>query len=142
VVAFLTALIITVGLTALAIPIAKRRPIGTPLSWGEAMLAATYAYGVMFLSYGVVPHQFLFWADNELKWRADRIVAGPGKVFDKLPFEFSYTTIRDIIVATIYILFLGAQIAIWGLWQNRGKKKAAQPAELTSTYGRPLARRT
>ena len=48
-VAFLTALTAATLMTLAAIPYGKRRPIGTPFSWGEAMLGATYAFGTLFL---------------------------------------------------------------------------------------------
>ena len=47
------------ALTFAVIPYGKRRPAGTPLTWGEAMLAAIYVFCVMFSAYGVVPHQWL-----------------------------------------------------------------------------------
>ena len=50
---------------------------GTPLTWGEAMVAATYVFFLMFWVYGVVPHQWLTWAQNELKWRSDAIARRP-----------------------------------------------------------------
>ena len=50
----------------------RRRPVGAPLSWGEAIAAATLVFGLMFWSYGVVPHQWLQWANNELQWTPTR----------------------------------------------------------------------
>jgi hypothetical protein len=93
----------------------------------------------MFLAYGIVPHQWLTWADNELGWRADKILFGPGDVLDKaLPFTMTYLVVRDLIATGIYIVFFGAQIALWMWWQNRGREK---PKEIeTSAYGRPLVR--
>jgi hypothetical protein len=50
--------------------------------------------------------------------------------------------IRDIIAATLYIVFLGANMKLWKLWQVRGKKAAAKAAiEPVSDYGRPLVKR-
>ena len=44
------------------------------------MLGSVYVFGVFFLAYGVVPHQWLTHADNELDWRprqaADRSGVG------------------------------------------------------------------
>ena len=56
---------------------AKRRKVGTPVTWGEAVLAGTYVFALLFMIYGVVPHQWLTYADTDLKWRKDAIVAGP-----------------------------------------------------------------
>jgi hypothetical protein len=139
VVAFVVSLVALVLATAVVVLVARRRPVGAPVTWGEAMIAATYSFFVMFLAYGVVPHQWLAWADNELNWRADKILYGPGDLFDKLPFTLTYQVIRDIIAAGIYVVFLGAQVALWMMWQNRGRTK---PAELpVSSYGRPLVKK-
>jgi hypothetical protein len=132
-------------LTLAVIPVAKRRPIGTPLSWGESMFASVYAFFVMFLAYGVVPHQWLTHADGELRWRADRMVVGP-KLGDKhlleyLPMDLPRQVFRDIVAATIYIIFLGLQIYVWGWWQKRGQAKSGAK-ELRSAYGRPLVKRS
>ncbi|MFZ9398725.1 MAG: hypothetical protein ACO28Q_09115, partial [Ilumatobacteraceae bacterium] len=79
--AFIFSLILTLALTGLALWYGKRRPIGTPVSWGEAMLGATYAFFVMFLAYGVVPHQWLVHVQNELGWQSDKMLYGPGDIF-------------------------------------------------------------
>ena len=118
-----------------------KRPVDASLTWGEAMIASTYVFFVMFLAYGIVPHQWLAWADNELKWRKDKLLLGPGDVIQQaLPFEVSYEALRDLIAVGIYGVMLVLHVALWMIWQNRGK---AKPAELpTSPYGRPLVRRT
>jgi hypothetical protein len=117
----------------------RRRPPGTPVTWGEAMAASTFVFFVMFLAYGIVPHQWLAWADNELNWRADKILYGPGDIVAKLPFTVTYQVLRDTIAAGLYVVFLGGMVALWSMWQNRGKTK---PAELpVSSYGRPLVKK-
>ncbi len=136
-VAFAVSLVFTLAFLGAAVAYSRRRP---PLTWVEAMVASVFVFFVMFLAYGVVPHQWLTWADNELNWRADKVLLGPGNLFDKLPFTLTYQVIRDIVAATIYIIFLGVQIALWTMWQARGK---AKPAELpVSSFGRPLVKRT
>lgn len=125
----------------------KRRPVGAPLSWGEAMVAATLGFALMFWAYGVVPHQWLSFADNELTWRSDKILVGPELPFSGdegvfeylLPFTVSYETLSHIVAVTIYGLYLGLHVAAWAIWQDRAKKAAATP-ELTSEYGRPLVK--
>jgi len=88
VVAFIVSLLLTVAMVAPIFPYAKRRPVGTPLTWGEAMLGATYVFFIIFWIYGVVPHQFLTWADSELNWRPDVVWLGPGGQFT-LPFDIA-----------------------------------------------------
>jgi hypothetical protein len=141
--AFVVALLITLAMTAGIVVFAARRPVGAALSWAEGMLSAVYVYATLFLAYGVVPHQWLAWSDNQLKWRQDIIMAGPGSksgsLLHWLPFSITKVTLRDLIVSGIYVVFLGLHIAMWAIWQNRGKKKAPLPLE--SAYGRPLVRK-
>lgn len=138
-VAFVTSLLITVVMTAAIFPYMKRRPVGTPLTWGEAMFASTYVFFLLFWSYGVVPHQWLILADNEWSWRPDAIVLGPGsETLTWLPMSFSKQTFRDLIAVAIYGALLVGNVAIWMMWQNRGKTTA--PEVETSRYGRPLVK--
>jgi hypothetical protein len=145
--AFLTSLIAATLLTLAVIPYGKRRPRGTPFSWGEAMLGATYSFAVMFLAFGVVPHQWLTHVQNELGWQSDKPFLGPGSIFKSkakggnFAFDINYLQIGDILVTGIYGLFLGLFIWIFVWWQKRGEVQA-RPAELpSSTFGRPLVRK-
>jgi hypothetical protein len=153
VVAFIVTLLVTVVMVAPIFPYAKRRPVGTPVTWGEAMLAGTYIFFIIFWIYGVVPHQFLTWADSELSWRPDITWFGPGGEVTLpvtgwslqtpwFPVMVSARAIRDVIAVIIYVAFLGGQMWIWAWWQNRGERaNAAKAIEPTSAYGRPLMRR-
>lgn len=147
--AFTLSWLISLALTAGILEYAKRRPADAPLSWGEANLGATYVFLLLFWIYGVVPHQWLIYADNELGWRSDKLLVGPtgvgftdgeGLVSFLLPFEVTYLVVRDIIAVTIYGFALAGNIALWSVWQDRGK---VAPTEVEqSTYGRPLVRET
>src|SRR3954452_18919316 len=142
-VAFVTALVVTILLTVGVMAYGRRRPAGKPLTWGEAMFGSAVVFLILFLAYGVVPHQWLQWADSQLGWRKDKILAGPAVVPKKtigfdITMTITYETIRDAIAAGLYIVGLGAQIALFSIWQNRGKKK---PKEIpTSAFGRPLVK--
>ncbi len=144
-VAFLTSIIVSLVVTGGIVAYARRRPAGAPLTWGEAMVGALVVFFLMFWSYGVVPHYWLTWADNELGWRADKLVFGPGDILKPqasggwLPLTITYLVVRDIIAVVVYGVVLGANIALWSLWQNRGRRAAEEPVE-TSTFGRPLVR--
>lgn len=140
-VAFLASLLATIALSAGVMAYGKRRPVGASLTWGEAMAASALVFLIIFLLYGVVPHQWLSYADNDLGWRKDKILTGPASVTNKsinvdFPITFSYEAIRDAIAVGIYVVGLGVQIALFAKWQNRGKVK---PKEIeTSAFGRPL----
>jgi hypothetical protein len=140
VVAFVFSLLATVAFSAVVPWYAKRRPVGTPLTWGEAMVAALYVFFVMFVAWGIMPHQWLSYADNALQWRKDKILVGPGSgVYKFTRFTITYEALRDVIAAGLYVVTLGGMIVLWGMWQNRGQQK---PKELpTSSYGRPLVKK-
>jgi hypothetical protein len=136
VVAFIFSLVATFA-TAAVIPLyAKRRPVGTPLTWGEAMVAAVFVFFVMFLAWGIMPHQWLAYADNSLQWRKDKLLLKPGT---PLRITISYEIVRDLVAVGLYGITIGGMIALWAMWQNRGQEK---PKELpTSAYGRPLVKK-
>ncbi len=152
-VAFITSLILMVVLTLPVFWYAKRRHVGDPFTWGEASVAGTYVFFLLFWAYGVVPHQWLTWADTELGWRPDVIWFGPngsvtvpgvGWVFESswFPMTLSAEAFRDIIATLIYVVLLGIQIWLWVWWQNRDKRAAeAAAVEPTTPYGRPLIKR-
>jgi hypothetical protein len=140
VVAFVLSVVILVLLVAPIGWYTKRRPVGTWMSWGEAMAAGTYVFFIMFWAYGVVPHQWLTLADGDWQWRPDRIIVGWGGFLqDWLPFEMSYQTMRDIVGVLIYVVVLGGNIALWAKWQGRGDVKPGDDIE-KSRYGRPLVK--
>jgi hypothetical protein len=154
VVAFIASLLITGIMTGIVLRVAQTREPGRPMTWGEAFIAATFVFTLLFMAYGVVPHHWLAWADNELNWRKDSlgIPTGPLPFKNHTLFEDGITffgrgrvlvskeTIRDFIVMGIYGAFLVAHIIGWLAWQRRGQKP--EVAIETSAYGRPLLRKS
>jgi hypothetical protein len=109
------------------------------------MLASTYIFGVLFLAFGIVPHQWIDHADKDLGWSRDKLLYGPGGILKPQssggwnPITLQYQAVRDIIVVVIHLVLIGMYmfLAVW--WQKRG---AVKPKELpTSTYGRPLVKK-
>jgi hypothetical protein len=153
--AFIASLLITVIMTGIVFFVGKRRPPGTPLSWGEAFIAGAFIFTLLFMAYGVVPHHWLAWADNELNWRKDAFGIPTGPIpgiknhtlfedgitfFGRGKILITKEAVRDIIATVIYGVFLVAHIIGWLMWQRRGRKAEA-PVEL-SAYGRPLLRKS
>ena len=109
------------------------------------MAGGVFIFAVMFLAFGVVPHQFIDHADKNLGWRKDKILYGP---FDLIkpqalggpfPFTVSFEAIRDIIVIVIHVYFVGMMMILFAWWQWRGDVK---PREVeVSSYGRPLVKK-
>jgi hypothetical protein len=163
--AFIFSIVVTVLLAGIIVKAAKSRPVGTPLSWGEAFVAGVFIFLLLLMIYGVVPDRWLRWADGELKWRSDKIgipmgpfghflhdqfgigshgVIAPNgiKFFGRGKIVISAKVLEDVVATMIYGVALVGQIVMWRWWQLRGKR-AEQPAiEKKSAYGRPLVRGT
>ena len=156
-VAFFASVIATVALTGIAFLVLRRRPPGTPLTWGEAFVGAVFVWAILLLAYAIVPHQFITMCDKDFGWRSDAFGVPTGP-FWNLPgirrhnlWEQGVTffghgrllvneqTVRDIIVSNIYIVALVAHVKLWLIAQDRGQKKAEVVP--LSPYGRPLVRK-
>lgn len=168
----LIASILAVGaMTGIIVRWAGRRPPGTPLTWGEAFAGALFVFALMVVAYAILPSQWLGYADNQVRWRSDKIgiPTGPlhylpgwpvhGKVLWFIPVDkgllwpkgvtffgrgkivISAQILRDVIATGIYLVLLPAQVMGWLWWQNRGKRKVETPELTTSAYGRPLIRK-
>ncbi len=146
-VAFLVSVMITGIMCAIIVAVGRRRPPGTPLTWGEAFLAATFLFALMLMLYGIVPNQWLLWADTELGWRSDSFgIPTPfGRFFEEgITFGgrgrvmISALVIRDLIAGGIYAVAFVGQIVAWKKWQTRGRKPAAVGTVKTSAFGRPV----
>jgi hypothetical protein len=119
-----------------------------PLTWAKGMLGAVGTFAVMILVYGVVPDEWLKFADAELGWSQSQIFQEIG------PITINKRAVKDTIAVLIYLVFFGAQIALAVLWQKRPaptaeavaaaeappEPTAARPAG-RSKFGRPLSRR-
>ncbi len=150
--AFVSSLIVLFLGVGICLFVGARRPIGTPVTWGEAMVAGTFAFALMLVAYGVAPHQWLAYADNELLWRPDKLLVGissAGVVWGTNAKDLggtgriliNYQAIRDIVASVIYIVFLGGQMYLWSVWQKRGRKKPGDVEEARSRFGRLVLRK-
>ena len=111
------------------------------------MLAATYAFGVMFLAFGVVPHQWIDHADKNLGWSKDKIIYGPGGILKpqalgRLDTRSRCSTRRSATSSSslIHVVFFGLIIFMWGWWQKRGQV-THRPRSRPARYGRPLVKK-
>ncbi len=114
------------------------------MTWGEASLFSAYIFFLLFVVFGIVPHQWLTLAENEWSFRADRLFDAGGLLTAKsqggwFPFDITLRVVSDSIAAIIYIIYLGIFSKMWGIWQAPTKSDSTDVE--TSTYGRPLVRR-
>jgi hypothetical protein len=135
-VAFISTVIIGVAGVVGALLYGRRRPVGAPVSWGQALAAAVFSMFMLLWWYAVIPHQWLFWCDGQLGWTTTKVLATPT---GNQPLTITYQTLRDLVAVVIYGIGIGLQIMVWAVWNDRGKRKPAPvPA---SRYGRPLVRK-
>ncbi len=143
--AFLFSFVFTTLPSVIVVPIGKRRKFDRKATWGEAMLGAAYVFAVLFLAFGVVPHQFIDHADKNLGWRKDNLIYGPFDILKpqsfggQFPFDVSYEAIRDTVVVVIHVFYFVVMGLIFAWWQKRGAVKTKEVE--TSSYGRPLMRK-
>ena len=143
--AFVFSFVLTTLLALAVVPIGTRRKADRKATWGEAMAGGVFIFFVMFLAFGVVPHQWIDHADKNLGWRKDKVLYGPFDIIKPqalggpFPFTVSFEAIRDIIVVVIHVYYVGMMMILFAWWQRRG---AVKPKEVeVSTYGRPLVKK-
>jgi hypothetical protein len=112
-------------------------------TWVEAMLGALAVFFIFTLVYGIVPHEWLTFANSYLNMSNDRFFKWPPWPFHdvvKLPFS----AIRDTVAALIYVVALGGNVVLWMRWQDRltprPEPAAAEGGTVvrTSRFGRPV----
>lgn len=147
-VALLSSILVGIAGVVVVVIVGKRRATDARLTWGEAMVAANFAFFMFFWWYGVIPHQWLTMAEAEWDWSSSKTVWGLGKVLRPeaeggwLPLTINYLHLKDLIAVLIYVVGLGGLIALWAWWNDRAKRADAAAAVVpTSTYGRPLVRK-
>jgi len=123
---------------------------GAEPTWAGALFGAVYVFALFLLGYAVVPHEWITFADGYLQWGRDKFVIETGTRIPGLgsatwPFSIDAQAVRDIVAVGIYLVFFGANLALWSLWQKRpaapeegeAGEAAARPVR-TSPFGRPV----
>jgi hypothetical protein len=123
----------------------------TEATWSGSMAFAILVFACMLIGYGVIPHEWLTFADSILQWDDDHFVWHHGDAGGLLFFDFTKRSLRDVVVVLIYGFFLTVNVAMFVQWQKRPKaseppaevvdvEPVARPAGI-SRFGRPLSRR-
>ena len=57
----------------------RRRPVGKPITWGEAFVGGMAVFAYMIIIYALLPNAWLQWVTGALRWRSDKtgIPLGP-----------------------------------------------------------------
>jgi hypothetical protein len=125
----------------IALLMARRPKSPEPATWAQAMLGATAVFGMMLLGYGVIPHEWLTFANSYLDWGKSTFVFQHNAL---VPFDVTAAVVTDVVEVAIYGIMVGINLLLWSMWQKREVAKpeeavGAERAEKgTSAYGRPV----
>ena len=135
-------ILVAIGL-AIIFWLMRRSKPNRPATWAECMAGAVGVFAMFTLVYAIVPHEWITFSDKYLQWDTTHFVVKSGQNFGivKFPFDINKQAVRDVIAATIYIVFFGLNLFLFSKWQKRGQvDETATQTPKVSRFGRPLRR--
>lgn len=113
------------------------------MTWARATTAAVIVWAALVFYFGMVPSEWLNFAQTDLEWSSQRaaLTIPPFLVLGNT-VEINYAMIKDSIQMGYSLGLLGfaAVLAIQIQKMKDGRPAGAQPVEKKSPYGRPLVR--
>ncbi|MFZ0013448.1 MAG: hypothetical protein WAL25_04960 [Acidimicrobiia bacterium] len=113
------------------------------MTWARATLAAFITFIALVFYFGMVPSEWLNFAQSDLDWSSQRaaLVLPPWLVLGN-DVSISYGAIKDSIQAgySLTMLALAGVLAIQIQKMKTGRPASAEPVEKKSPYGRPLVK--
>jgi hypothetical protein len=114
------------------------------MTWARATVAGMIAWLTLVFFFGIVPSEWLNYAQTDLDWSSQRVaVTIPPALVLGNNVELSWAALKDSISMGYHIVMLGVA-AVFVLQVQKIKEGrpagAAAPAEKKSPYGRPLVR--
>ena len=113
------------------------------MTWARATVAAMISWLALLFFFGIVPSEWLTFAQTELEWSSQRValVIPPILVLGNT-IEISYAVLKDSISMGYHLAMLGLGVVL-GIQIQKikdGRPASAQPIEPKSPYGRPLVK--
>jgi hypothetical protein len=114
------------------------------MTWARATVAALIAWVALVFFFGMVPSEWLNYAQTDLDWSSQRVaVSIPPFLVLGNTVELSWAAVKDSISMGYHVVML-AFAAVFGIQIQKIKEgrpaSAAAPAEKKSPYGRPLVK--
>lgn len=112
------------------------------MTWARATAAAMIAWAGLVFYFGMVPSEWLNYAQTDLKWGNDTFWGIPSFLVLGNTVEISYAVIKDAISMGYHIVLLGVApiLAVQIQKIKQGRPAGRAPVEPRSPYGRPLVR--
>ncbi|MDQ1382665.1 MAG: hypothetical protein QOG65_44 [Actinomycetota bacterium] len=93
-----------------------------PSTWVQVILGAMFVWIMFALGYGVIPHEWLTFANSYLNFDSSSFLMHKNRI---LHFDITRDKAADAVAALIYVVVLGLNIYFFAAWQ---KRKVAEPA--------------
>lgn len=117
--------------------------LNQPMTWARAAIGATITWVALVFYFGMVPSEWLNFAQTDLEWSSQRAALEiPSFLVLGNTVEISWAVLKDSIQMGYSLGLLGfaAIMAIQLQKMKDGRPASAEPVEKTSPYGRPLVR--
>ncbi|MEX1126638.1 MAG: hypothetical protein WD895_02365 [Acidimicrobiia bacterium] len=113
------------------------------MTWSRALFTAYLTWLELVIIFGMVPSEFLSFAQTDLDWSSQRValVVPPILVLGN-SVEISYAVLKDSISMGYHLVMLGVA-AVFTLEvqkMRKGRPASAEKPEKKSPYGRPLVK--
>lgn len=113
------------------------------MTWARATVAALISWVALVFFFGMVPSEWLNYAQTDLDWSSQRVaVSIPPFLVLGNTVELSWAMIKDSISMGYHIVMLGVS-AVFALQVQKikeGRPPSAAQVEKKSPYGRPLVK--
>lgn len=113
------------------------------MTWARATVAGMIAWLALVFFFGIVPSEWLNYAQTDLDWSGQRVaVTIPPILVLGNTVEISWAVVKDSISMGYHLVMLGvaAVLALQLQKIKEGRPASAAPAEKKSPYGRPLVK--
>ena len=112
------------------------------MTWARATVAAFIAWIALVFFFGMVPSEWLNYAQTDLDWSSQRVaVSIPPFLMLGNEVDISWAVVKDLISANYHVVML-VVVAVFAIQvqKMREGRPAEAEAEKVSPYGRPLVR--
>lgn len=117
--------------------------LNQPMTWARAAFAAVLAWMALVFYYGMVPSEWLNFAQTDLEWSSQRVALTiPPFLVLGNTVEISWAVVKDLIqVGYSTVMLVGTVVLALQIQKMKeGRPASAQPEQKQSPYGRPLVR--
>lgn len=117
--------------------------LNQPMTWTRAMVAATLSWVALVFFFGMVPSEWLNFAQTELDWSSQRVALTiPPVLVLGNDIDISWAVVKDLVNVGYHnvMLVVAAVLALQIQKMKQGRPAAARKPDPVSPYGRPLVR--